>query len=287
MAINVTGKFELGKEYNLTPNIHGAAGLNDESGKFQMCGTYPTLADFPDPYDQNIGDCYKCEADNNKYWWTGEHWEKLTDGVVLTDIDAEMSDTSLNPVENKVIKEYVDDELNTVVSELSIMTYDNRVNIRGLNRDRNIITNINLPVVGASSDTAGILTINQYNAINTGISDNATAIADIQNDISDNNFVTEVEAGTNRDLVVTKYDGTTSNISFPYTNADRGLNLDATTHQIGHANTMTPINDQYRAVKIKTDEYGHITDWQNLTQAEWKFTLDDGTTITRHVYLDD
>lgn len=61
-------------------------------------GSVLTYDDLPDDAEQ--GDVYHVDEDGAEYAWTGEAWESLGPIIVVDDA---LSDTSENPVQNKVI----------------------------------------------------------------------------------------------------------------------------------------------------------------------------------------
>lgn len=126
--------------------------------------------------------------------WVTEH------GVGVT-IDTEMSDTSTNPVQNKVIKEYVDVEVNTINQEIdSIGTSitDTNQKVKQLNSQVGEINN-------KLSDKANLNEENNFtgiNKFNTETQFNGT-IEIHNNDININNGVLKTTNANND--IVTKY----------------------------------------------------------------------------------
>lgn len=126
--------------------------------------------------------------------WVTEH------GVGVT-VDTEMSDTSTNPVQNKVIKEYVDVEVNTINQEIdSIGTSitDTNQKVKQLNSQVGEINN-------KLSDKANLNEENNFtgiNKFNTETQFNGT-IEIHNNDININNGVLKTTNANND--IVTKY----------------------------------------------------------------------------------
>lgn len=71
---------------------------------YRYKGTKPSYGDLPQTGNE-IGDVWDVNNGMN-YAWTGGTWDALGDSRI--EVDATLSDTSTNPVQNKVVKEAID-----------------------------------------------------------------------------------------------------------------------------------------------------------------------------------
>lgn len=88
-----------------------AEALPDITGAFHYRGTKATVADLPSSGNAT-GDVWHITADGSEWAWDGSEWENLG-GTELT-VDAALSASSENPVQNKAITS----KINQMVSQL-------------------------------------------------------------------------------------------------------------------------------------------------------------------------
>ena len=70
-------------------------------------GTKENISNLPQSGNQ-VGDLWHVNEDGNEYAWDGSKWEALGGLGASVTIDSELSSTSQNPVQNKVVKAALD-----------------------------------------------------------------------------------------------------------------------------------------------------------------------------------
>lgn len=99
-------------DYGIT-DAYTKTEVDDKLNKVcRYMGSVATTVDLPTT--NQVGDIYHINSTNAECIWTGSAWEDIGTGII---VDTEMSDTSENAVQNKVIKAYVD---NSVADELTL-----------------------------------------------------------------------------------------------------------------------------------------------------------------------
>ena len=253
--------FDYDKEYNMTPSLHGGALFKEDHNKFRLCGTVPTYEDLPDPYDGDNCDVYMAEDNHKKYWYNDGTWETLTDGTVVTNLDATPSTTSHNPIENQAITNYINDQIDAVeagsIEEANEYTDDS----------------IALEAQARSDADDNLQTAIQNLASALGAD---TAVRDVVWDATNRKLT--VTTGTSSSTVDTEY------VISPGT-CDRGLSLDPNTNYIGHSSTTIPQTD-LTAYKITVDQYGHVTGSSAMNKMTMRFYVSDDDYYEKVVWVE-
>lgn len=109
---------------------------NKLTGVYRYKGTVAS-ADLLPQVGNEVGDVYDVNNGMN-YAWNGNRWDELGEGFGA--IDANLSETSTNPVQNKVVKEALDKKAGTsVASESSngLMSAEDKQKLNGIAKNAN------------------------------------------------------------------------------------------------------------------------------------------------------
>lgn len=99
-------------EYDLKAQLNGNMEINDITGRFVYKGEVESYADLPTS-QMCPGDLYRAHDTGIQYYWDDatQQWAVFGTSTVTVPVDPAIDGSSPNPVENRAIKEYIDNML--------------------------------------------------------------------------------------------------------------------------------------------------------------------------------